>query len=87
LTIILALFLGDALELLSWMVVHPEEGLLLSVVSVPCHEDVTDYFCPFLIPRQLQGDCKWNDSEQRQIQNRELQCFFCCWYWLILGPK
>jgi ABC-type transport system involved in cytochrome c biogenesis permease component len=45
LTVISVLVLGEVLELLSafivnWQVVHPEEGLLLGVVSVPCHEDV-----------------------------------------------
>jgi hypothetical protein len=75
LTIILVLFMGEILELLSWRLVHPEESLLLGVLSVPCHEDAFDYFCPFLIPRWLQGDCKWNDLEQTQIQNGLLLCF------------
>jgi hypothetical protein len=39
---LLVLILGEVLELLSRakQVVHPNEGLLLGVVSVPCHEDV-----------------------------------------------
>jgi hypothetical protein len=45
LVIISVLVLGEVPELLSrvivaWQVVHPEEALLLGVVSVPCHEDV-----------------------------------------------
>jgi hypothetical protein len=56
LTIILVLLLGKVLELLSCRVVHPEKGLLLGVVSVPCHEDITDYFCPFLIPMTQNKD-------------------------------
>jgi hypothetical protein len=45
LVIISVLVLGEVLELLSgfivdWQVDHPEEGLLLGVVSAPCHEDV-----------------------------------------------
>jgi hypothetical protein len=52
-------------------VIHPEEGLLLGVVSVPCPEDVISSVLP-----GLEGDCKENDLAQRQIQNEgEVPCF------------
>jgi hypothetical protein len=42
---VLGQVLGEILELISGFivkeqVVHPEEGLLLGVVSIPCHEDI-----------------------------------------------
>jgi hypothetical protein len=37
-----------------WQVVHPEEGLLLGEVLLPCQEDVINHSCPSLIPRWLQ---------------------------------
>jgi hypothetical protein len=50
LTIISVLILGEVVELFSGarQVVHSEEGLLLGVVLVPCHEDVV--FCLFWNP-------------------------------------
>jgi hypothetical protein len=65
-------------ELLSGdsQVVHPKEGLRLGVISVPYHEDVINHFCSSLIPRWLQSDCRENGSEQKQIQNTEIPCFF-----------
>jgi hypothetical protein len=49
-------------------------GLLLGVVSVPCHEDVKNLSS--WNPRWLQSDCKENGLEQRQIQNGgQVPCF------------
>jgi hypothetical protein len=64
---------GEVPELLSG------EGVLLGVVSVPCHGEVMNHSCPSLIPRWLQGDCRENGSEQRQIQNggRDAMLFSC----------
>jgi hypothetical protein len=62
-------------------VAPPEEGLSKGIVSVPYHEDVTDHFCPSLIPRWLQGNCRENGSEQRQIQNGEMPSFFILFYY------
>jgi hypothetical protein len=57
-----------------WQVVHPEEGLLLGVVSVPCHKHII--ICLSWNPRGLQSDCSENGLEQRQIQNGgEMPCF------------
>jgi hypothetical protein len=36
----------------AWQVVHPEEALLLGLVTVPCHEDVISSVLP-----GVQGDC------------------------------
>jgi hypothetical protein len=55
-------------------VVHADEALLLGVVSASCHEDVI--LCLSWNPRWLQGDCKENGLEQRQIQNGgQMPCF------------
>jgi hypothetical protein len=48
LTIVSVLILGEVPELLygfivNWQMVHPKEGLLLGLVSVPGHEDVIIY--------------------------------------------
>jgi hypothetical protein len=57
-------------------VLCPKESLLLGVVSIPCYEDIMDHSCPSFIPRWLQGDCRENVSEQRQIQNvGQIPCF------------
>jgi hypothetical protein len=71
LAIIFVLVLGEVPELLSVarQVIHPKKSLLLRAVLVPCFEDVMNHSCPFLISRWLQGDCRKNGSEQRQIQN------------------
>jgi hypothetical protein len=53
----------------NWQVVHPEDGLPLG-----CHGDVTAQSCVSLIPRQLQGDCREDGSEQTQIQIGD-RCF------------
>jgi hypothetical protein len=37
--------------------------MLLGVILVPCHKDVTDHSCPFLVPRWLQGDYRENGLE------------------------
>jgi hypothetical protein len=39
LTVVSVLILGEILELLSGAM-HPKEGLILGIISVPCHEDV-----------------------------------------------
>jgi hypothetical protein len=69
-------------ELLSGRVVHPEEGLLLEAVLIPCHEDIISHSCPSFILRWLQGVCRENGSEQRQTQHeKQMPCFL-----LIHGP-
>jgi hypothetical protein len=45
--------------------VHPEEGLLLGIVLVPCHEDVISSVFPGI--KVVEDDCEENDLEQRQI--------------------
>jgi hypothetical protein len=35
-----------------WRVAHPEEGLLLGVVLVPCQEDIIDPF-PFFLDSKM----------------------------------
>jgi hypothetical protein len=58
---------GEVLELVygfivNWQVVHPEEHLLLGIVSRSCHEDV---IClSWNSSHSLQSDRKENDSEQ-----------------------
>jgi hypothetical protein len=37
----------------TWLLVYPEEGLLLGAVSIPCHEDVISSALP-----RIHGDCK-----------------------------
>jgi hypothetical protein len=44
---------GRGSRVVIWRVLHPEKSLLLGIVLVPCHKDVIDYFCLFLIPRWL----------------------------------
>jgi hypothetical protein len=61
--------LGEVIELLSG-------ARQVGEVLVPCYKEVLDHLGPFLISRWLQGDCRENDSEQRQIQNGgQMPCF------------
>jgi hypothetical protein len=46
-------------------VVQPEEGLLLGVVSVPCHGDVISSVFP-----GIQGDCKVTAKKMAQRTDR-----------------
>jgi hypothetical protein len=55
--------LGEVPELLCWFIVnwqvfHPQEGLLLGIVSVPYYKDIVSDSSPSFIPRWLQGDCR-----------------------------
>jgi hypothetical protein len=62
-------------------VVHPEEGLLLDIVSIPCCGDVT---CLSRNPRWLQSNCKEHGLEQKQIQNgdRDAKLLFLVTLWI-----
>jgi hypothetical protein len=56
-------------------VVQPEETVLLEEVSVPCHEDVTQHSCPFLIPRWLQERMAQSKGQQMQNRDRGVKAF------------
>jgi hypothetical protein len=58
-----------------WGVLHSEESMLLGVVSVPCHKDVIDHFCPFLTPGWLQEGMAQSKGQQTKWRDAMFFCF------------
>jgi hypothetical protein len=50
----------------SWHMVYPEEALLLGVVSVHCHEDITSS-----VLSRVQGDCKVTTKRMAESKDKQ----------------